>query len=577
LKASAGARAVAEAAALAAQRLMLRTERTPLRALWSAAHELAIRAVAASFARACGASVYVKGSFGFGDPVYGVSDIDLVIVLPTAGDPVADARSVASAKRRWQRLRSLFPPLQELFHIFVYDSRSLRDAMSAPCFTYGLDRHPAPAGFLGAQPLVDEMGLQERPELFGATREWRLVGGRPAELTPPPDDVDYRRIASWLELQFWWRYAFTACVDPRGPRLPYLCVKLVAEPARIWLWLVDGEQLFSRVEVLHRALQRLPEEEHAFRSALVLHRALPTSPAPPLAEMLPHLVRLSSLIAGELCRQLEPAGVTEVRLVGAGGPAITDRGSTVLSGTPRLPLVDWRARAVPPLPDELFILIEDDPGDLSALAVAAVAERAGEYPALRAENLLILPATRAQGRSHGSDPEQGSARFQRVKLRGIQCPPTDPVSFALADGKESALFPNVPGWSARDSALRAVVEHAAWLAAGRTDGNVRGWITAQTSAAPPAAVSLGRLFTAARAGLFLESLADKAELALTVHAVAELLAARNPATTSVVDDAVASYADWRGEHAAAPAPELVDAFAAVVANLPAYNLKDLAV
>jgi hypothetical protein len=121
-----------------------------------------------------------------------------------------------------------------------------------------------------------------------------------------------------------------------------------------------------------------------------------------------------------------------------------------------------------------------------------------------------------------------------------------------------------------------VAEHAAWLAAGRTDGNVRGWVAAQTSAAPPAAVSLGRLFTAARAGLFLESLADKAELALTVNAVAERLAARSPATTAVVDDAVASYAGWRGEHAAAPPPELVEAFAAVVANLPAYDLKGAA-
>jgi len=242
-----------------------------------------------------------------------------------------------------------------------------------------------------------------------------------------------------------------------------------------------------------------------------------------------------------------------------------------LNGTRRLPLVDWRARTVPPLPDEVFILIEDDPRDPSAIALAAVAERAGEYPVLRAEKLLILPAARAEGRSHGSEPEHGSARFHRVKLRGIQCPPTDPVSFALADGKGAALFPDVPGWSARDSARRAVAEHAAWLAAGRTDGYVRGWVAAQTAAAPPSAVSLGRLFTAARAGLFLESLAGQPELGLTVHAVAEMLAGRDPARAGLVDDAVASYAAWRSGEADAPTPQLIEAFAAIVAKLPAYD------
>jgi hypothetical protein len=540
-----------------------------MRAVWTRAHELAIRAVAATFARTRGASVYTKGSFGFGDPVYGVSDIDLVIVLPTSGDRATDARSVADAKRRWKRIMRLFPPFIELFHVFVYDSRSLRDAISAPCFTYGLDRDPPRAGFLGPEPLVDEMGMQERPELFGATREWRLVGGPAAELPPPSDDIDYRRMASWLELQFWWRYVFTACVDPHGPRLPYLCVKLVAEPARIWLWLAHGERLFSRVDVLHRALQRLPEEEDAFRAALELHRALPSSPKAPLAEMVPHLVRLSTLVSTELGRQLEPAGATAVRLVGAAGPAITGRAP--LEGTPR-PLVDWRARTVPPLPDEVFVLHADDPRDPSALAQAAVAERPGEYLALRAEKLLIFPAFRAAGRSHASDPEDGSARLHRVKLRGIQCPPTDPVSFALADGRETALFPNVPGWSARDCARRAVAEHAAWLAAGRSDGAVRGWVTAQNMNAPESAVALGRLFTAARAGLFVESLSEEPELGLTVHAVARMLADRHPA--GVVDHAVASFAEWRSGEGSAPAPQLVETFASIVAGLPAYADRD---
>src|SRR5439155_14513175 len=127
-----------------------------------------------------------------------------------------------------------------------------------------------------------------------------------------------------------------------------------------------------------------------------------------------HLVRLSSLIAHELRRQLEPAGATEVQLTGAAGPAITEDGLGSLSDTPWLPLVDWRARTVPPLPDEVFQLSGADPGDPCVLADAAISDRAGKYSVIRTGNLLILPATRAEGRGHGSEPEHGSARFLRV-------------------------------------------------------------------------------------------------------------------------------------------------------------------
>ena len=115
--------------------------------------------------------------------------------------------------------------------------------------------------------------------------------------------------------------------------------------------------------------------------------------------MLPHLVRLSSLIAGELCRQVDPAGRTRVELQGAKGRVVTERGLSSLDGTAWLPLVDWRARSVPPLPDEVFSLSEADPSDPIALAASAVAERRGEYQALRGDMLLILPAVRAEGRS----------------------------------------------------------------------------------------------------------------------------------------------------------------------------------
>ena len=556
-------RPLGTALALAVQRLMLRTSQTPLRGVWSFAHGLAIRGVARTLALASNGSVYVKGSFGYGDPVYGVSDIDLVVVVPSG-----DVRAASTVKRRWGRLIKLFPPLRELFHLFIYDSASLRDALSAPCFTFGLADDPPRAGFLGPDPLTDEMGLQERPELYGAPTEWRLVAGRPAGIAPAPDDADNRRFEAWLELQFWWRYLFPVSIDPVGPRLPYLCVKLVAEPARIWLWLTRGQQVFSRVEALEEARRALPSEEEAFRRALELHRRLPHSPEPPLDEFLPHFVRLSSLIAAEIGRQLEPGGATEVQLTGDPHESIVEAGSK--PGFEQLPLVDWRARAVPPPPDEVFVITDGDPQSRLDVAAAAIASSDGPYLALRAEQLLVFPAARTGGRSHGADPESGAARWSRVKLRGIQCPMTDPVSFALADHTPAAQFPNADGWSARDSARRAVAEHGAWLAGGRRDGPVRGWVAAQTSGAPQPAVELGRLFTAARAALFLESLHDRPALPLTVRAVGEALGERAEVGRALARETVEAYAAWR-VGGSEPADQLVEAFAASVAELPAYR------
>ena len=114
-----------------------------------------------------------------------------------------------------------------------------------------------------------------------------------------------------------------------------------------------------------------------------------------------------------------------------------------------LPLTDWRARAVPsPFePDECFALLPGDPAEPRTLGAAATAGSAGPYPALRSGELLVI----------------ASRGWMRSRLRTAQCAVTDPVSFALLAGREVADFPDAPGWSIRDSAERAVVEHRGWL------------------------------------------------------------------------------------------------------------------
>jgi hypothetical protein len=437
------------------RRAVLRTERGPLRAIWSLAHWQAIRAAAAWAARGFGpAEVYLKGGFGFGRPVYGLSDIDVIVVVHC--DPARPGATRERATNRWRTLRRRVPLAGELFDLWVYEDAELRDIGTDTYLTYGRpaeDHHLGRPAFLGSAP-ADQMKLLDHPGLYGPGRDWRRLGSR--RVPPEPvEDAVHRTVFGWLELRFLWAFAFRAAVRPSAPHVAYLCQKLVADSARIWLSLEAREVLFDRDASLASALRLMPEEEAALHMAIELGRKLPRSPEPPLADALPFLVRTSSRIAACLANAAGEFAATEVRLRWGGEaelllPAGTRSKLRSLvdnrDGAALLPLADWRACAIPALPDETFALIAGDPADPARLAEAALRE--GSYPALRAERLLVLPH---------------DAISHRGRLRGVECRASDPVSFALADGATSASFPGVPGWSAPDRARRAVAEHRAWL------------------------------------------------------------------------------------------------------------------
>jgi hypothetical protein len=197
------------------------------------------------------------------------------------------------------------------------------------------------------------------------------------------------------------------------------------------------------------------------------------------------------------------------------------------------------------------MLAAGDPRDLAVLATATSAGRAGAYPALRADGLLIFPTTETWG---------------RAALRAVQCAVTDPVSFSLAEGRDRAAFPNVPGWSAKDSARRALAEHRAWLdlEQGRIPPPVRTWIGEQPNA-DSSLPALGMLFTAARAALFMESLAvGEPELPLTIAAVTALL------QQGIADEAYECYRSCLVDQRP-PLESTVSRFREAVQSLPAYS------
>ena len=196
----------------------------------------------------------------------------------------------------------------------------------------------------------------------------------------------------------------------------------------------------------------------------------------------------------------------------------------------------------PGLSDESLSPIEGSAADPAVIAAAAIASRKGPYPALRNERLLVLP----------------SSRRRRALLRSVHCPLSDPVSFALLEGAERARFPNVRGWSLEDTTRRAAAEHRAWLQKAALGEGDR-------------LVELGMLFSAARAGLLLETLgAGSPELALTVEAVARRLEERLPGGAAAPLELYEEYGSCRAD-GGEPEPRAVAALRAGVLTLEPYR------
>lgn len=537
-------------AGLALQRLVLRTGRGPLGRIWGLAYELILRLYAAWLTGTDRhASVYARGGLGVGDATYGLSDIDLTIVVPGAREGVLARRDRLCRRAPWLCEAILDAPQ-------VFTAGELAAVGSAPVLTAGR------AVYFGEHAHADAVRMRERPGLHGPTADWRLVSGPERRPPEPGRDRAELRVAAWLEIQSWWRWFLQACGQPEGPRSASLCFKAVAEPARVLLLLRHGERARSRTDALERALRLVPEEEPALRRALALGRALPSSPPPPTAEFLRHLVGLSARVADELAADVASAGTTQVlldwsprELTLAKNPAFRLAAAGVdPPDVTLLPLADWRALARvslrwrhmtrPALPDETLAPLPGDPADLGDLTAAVAAGDEGPYPALRSGPLLVL----------------ASMRWPRTQLRAVHCPLTDPVSFALLHGQRTAAYPDVPGWSVADTARRAVAEHRAWLA--------------DPGELAQGGEGLAMAITAGRAALLHESLADRApELALTASATLRRLGRSGSAPAALVDEAEDAYGRWRAG-GGAPDERVVAAVRDAVGAMRAYRSRE---
>jgi GT2 family glycosyltransferase len=530
---------------LAVQRFMLRTRASPWRHVWRALYAGVARGAALWLGREGGAAIYLKGSLAHGEPVYGLSDVDLVCVAP-------DRRGSEELARRAERMHRSVPLLRRLVSdVWIYERGQLGAATSRPYPTYELES--GRAAFVGPDVLHDPMGLLERPGLAPPADEWRRLRGSQAPPIPDRDRQDERLVA-WLELQYLWRWAFLASSEPWNYALAGRMVTLVAGAAQTWLWLARSESVPGRRAPLERASRLLESERETLLLAVAVHEAIPRCSGDPMPELWSCFVRISRRIADQIEAEITGASAIDVALDGVPGDSES------------LPLLDWRGLALPPIdwshpstptaPMEHFSIASGSATDPALIADAAARSVEGHYTTLRFGPLLVRPTANIWG--HG-------------RLRGLEIAASDPVSFALADRRASAAFADIHGWSALDRARRAVAEHRAWL---REDvdrpASRPGWVGSRPAASWATPATLSLLLSAARSALFLESAEDHSpRLTLTDEATVRALAERDPSAEDAAESALAALRACQSPPTE-PGYEPVARLHDVVRRLPAY-------
>ncbi|HEX8087054.1 MAG TPA: hypothetical protein VF529_22440 [Solirubrobacteraceae bacterium] len=393
-------RAPAPRWAPALQRALLRAgRRRAVRTVASAGYELTARAYARWLLRGvAGATAYLRGGLAQREVRPGFSDVDLALVVPDrAAAARAQARHVTLERRApWLAQAVLEVPRiyagDDLDRIAGHSMLTFPGAAFAPGGPRGIVRH-----------------LQQ-PGVTPAAASWRRLHGPERRPPEPPRDAETQRLAAWLEVQYVWRFAWTAFDDALPPpRAADVMANVVLRSAAACrgLGVAAGD-----VAVAER-IRRDPASE----------------PPDAMRRLLGAALRLADAVAAEV--EGAAGGGVAVRLAAAGGAL-----------SPRLPLADWHAVVVPDDVVATFALHPGDASDPRVLAAALGASGPGHYAALRFGRLLLL----------------APARFGDSQMRAIQCSATDPVSFALLRGGDDAHFPAHLGLSAHDWARRAIAE-----------------------------------------------------------------------------------------------------------------------
>lgn len=211
------------------QRLVIRTSFFPLVHLYGAAYALSVKVAALLLRRVDGvAAIYLRRGLAKGEAVYGLSDIDLSVIVEDGDGERNDAK---------EKVRT------------VYD----RLARFIPLFGDG-DMELGVYSVAEVSRLYEDYGFNKY-RFHEGRHTWRLLFGRDVVRSlPQPGESDLRRAAG-EELKKWWGLVGLDLFGDACRRLfesRYLWYKAIAEASKVYLHVCHGVTLRGREEALDR-------------------------------------------------------------------------------------------------------------------------------------------------------------------------------------------------------------------------------------------------------------------------------------------------------------------------------------
>jgi len=429
------------------QRFALRTQFFPFtllyRFLYWAAIGLCLRRLGGLPGVLC---VYLRRGLARGRPVYGLSDIDLLVLV----DGDNRDRNAARVRNRYESLRRIIPMLAE-GELALYHPEEFR-ALYTHCPFY---RHRFDSG----------------------RRDWQRLRGEDA-FTHLPSPHGSPAYLAGFELLSAWRYLSQELlpVDPRPVYLRrYIAFKMIADTAEVWLAASGDDGHYGRETALARAADAHPDlgprlnKIARWRDNLLLSGDLPVDEVldtfcvlaraawsrklePPLPA---RELRIRALSAGEVERQL-----------GAGAWTLIEEACAALEGVER-------AILTPRLDFDPLATVGLEPGQFAGATVDSFD--------------LILVGQRLP-------------RAERLREFNRRLEPLSPrLNSFFCDGKLALALQPVPGWTVKDPRtapeLFALIAQAPPGALLTTAGAVRvAWPLERADSLEHRALSLLSLF-----------------------------------------------------------------------------------
>ena len=219
------------------QRLVVNTSIPPFTYLYQIIYDLSVRVAALLLRRIDGVlTVYLCRGLAKGEIVYGLSDIDMIVIL--------NDRAEQTVK---EKVRTVYDRLSRFIPLMGSGDKEL--------------------GVYSASEFVNMYQDYDfyRYRFNEGKHTWRLLSGEDVVKNLPPAEESGLYLPATEEMKAWWIFLNDAELDPGSNdslmKKKYLWYKAIAEAAKIYLLVCQGERTGSRVDALLKLKDYLGSEE----------------------------------------------------------------------------------------------------------------------------------------------------------------------------------------------------------------------------------------------------------------------------------------------------------------------------